>query len=43
MDKYNNAIAIMDIKKCTKESFSVIGKECSTNDGDGFIMDYSCL
>ena len=27
----------MDIKKCTKESFSVIGKEGSTNDGDGFI------
>lgn len=27
----------MDIKKCIKESFSVIGKEGSTNDGPGFI------
>jgi len=28
----------MEIKKCVKESFSVIGKEGSTNDGDGFIQ-----
>ena len=28
----------MEIKKCTKESFSVIGKEGSTNDGNGFIQ-----
>jgi len=28
----------MEIKKCTKESFSIIGKEGSTNDGDGFIQ-----
>jgi predicted transcriptional regulator YdeE len=28
----------MKIKKCVKESFSVIGKEGSTNDGDGFIQ-----
>ena len=28
----------MDIKKCTKESFSVIGKEGSTYDGNGFIQ-----
>ncbi|MCL2772173.1 MAG: GyrI-like domain-containing protein [Oscillospiraceae bacterium] len=28
----------MDIKSCIKESFSVIGKEGSTNDGDGFIQ-----
>jgi|SRR5690554_1461104 len=27
----------MDIKRCIKESFSVIGKEGSTNDGDGFV------
>ncbi|MDR2963756.1 MAG: GyrI-like domain-containing protein [Bacteroidales bacterium] len=27
----------MDIKHCVKESFSVIGKEGSTNDGEGFI------
>jgi predicted transcriptional regulator YdeE len=28
----------MEIKKCIKESFSVIGKEGSTNDGKGFIQ-----
>lgn len=28
----------MEIKKCIKESFSVIGKEGSTADGDGFIQ-----
>jgi len=28
----------MEIKRCKKESFSVIGKEGSTNDGEGFIM-----
>jgi len=28
----------MEIRKCTKASFSVIGKEGSTNDGDGFIQ-----
>jgi hypothetical protein len=28
----------MEIKKCIKESFSVVGKEGSTNDGDGFIQ-----
>lgn len=28
----------MEIKTCTKESFSVIGKEGSTNDGEGFIQ-----
>lgn len=28
----------MEIKKCMKESFSVIGKEGSTNDGKGFIQ-----
>ena len=27
----------MDIKKCIKESFCVIGKQGSTNDGEGFI------
>lgn len=27
----------MDINKCIKESFSVIGKEGSTKDGEGFI------
>lgn len=27
----------MEIKKCIKESFSVIGKEGSTEDGEGFI------
>lgn len=27
----------MEINKCIKESFSVIGKEGSTNDGEGFI------
>lgn len=27
----------MEIKKCVKESFSVVGKEGSTNDGEGFI------
>ena len=27
----------MKISKCVKESFTVIGKEGSTNDGDGFI------
>lgn len=27
----------MKIEKCTKESFTVIGKEGSTNDGEGFI------
>jgi predicted transcriptional regulator YdeE len=28
----------MEIKKCVKEAFSVIGKEGSTKDGDGFIQ-----
>ncbi|MBL4937879.1 hypothetical protein JK636_19405 [Clostridium sp. YIM B02515] len=28
----------MEIKNCVKESFSVIGKEGSTNDGEGFIQ-----
>lgn len=28
----------MDIQKCIKQSFSVIGKLGSTNDGDGFIQ-----
>ena len=28
----------MEIKKCTKPSFTVIGKEGSTNDGHGFIQ-----
>lgn len=28
----------MEIKRCIKESFSVIGKEGSTNDGNGFIQ-----
>jgi hypothetical protein len=28
----------LEIKKCVKESFSVIGKEGSTNDGKGFIQ-----
>ena len=28
----------MEIKRCVKESFSVIGKEGSTNDGEGFIQ-----
>lgn len=28
----------MEIKKCVKESFCVIGKEGSTNDGEGFIQ-----
>ena len=28
----------MEIKKCVKEAFSVIGKEGSTDDGDGFIQ-----
>ena len=28
----------MEIKKCTKEAFSVIGKEGSTSDGEGFIQ-----
>lgn len=27
----------MNIEKCTKEAFTVIGKEGSTNDGEGFI------
>ncbi|WP_373889721.1 hypothetical protein [Paludicola sp. MB14-C6] len=27
----------MDIQKCVKESFTVIGKEGTTNDGQGFI------
>ncbi len=27
----------MEIKTCTKESFSVIGKEGSTMDGDAFV------
>jgi len=27
----------MEFEKCTKEAFVVIGKEGSTNDGDGFI------
>ena len=29
----------MNINKCTKESFTVIGKEGSTNDGAGFIQN----
>ena len=29
----------MRIERCTKESFSVIGKEGSTNDGEGFIKN----
>ena len=29
----------MKIEKCIKESFVVIGKEGSTNDGDGFIQN----
>lgn len=28
----------MEINKCIKESFVVIGKEGSTNEGDGFIQ-----
>jgi predicted transcriptional regulator YdeE len=28
----------MEIKKCVKETFSVIGKEGSTKDGEGFIQ-----
>lgn len=28
----------MKIEKCTKETFTVIGKEGSTNDGEGFIQ-----
>ncbi|HZJ98671.1 MAG TPA: AraC family transcriptional regulator [Tissierellaceae bacterium] len=28
----------MEINTCIKETFSVIGKEGSTNDGDGFIQ-----
>lgn len=28
----------MEIKTCAKESFSVIGKEGSTNDGEGFVQ-----
>lgn len=28
----------MEIKKCVKESLSVIGKEGSTKDGAGFIQ-----
>lgn len=28
----------MNIKKCMKESFVVVGKEGSTNDGEGFIQ-----
>lgn len=28
----------MEINKCIKESFVVIGKEGSTNDGDGFVQ-----
>ena len=28
----------MDIQRCTKESFCVIGKDGSTNDGEGFIQ-----
>lgn len=28
----------MNINRCIKESFAVIGKEGSTNDGDGFIQ-----
>lgn len=27
----------MKIEKCKKEAFTVIGKEGSTNDGEGFI------
>ena len=27
----------MDINKCVKDGFSVIGKEGSTDDGDGFV------
>ncbi len=28
----------MEVKKCIKQSFVVIGKEGSTNDGNGFIQ-----
>ena len=28
----------MEVKRCIKEAFSVIGKEGSTNDGEGFIQ-----
>ena len=28
----------MNVKKCFKPSFTVIGKEGSTNDGSGFIQ-----
>ena len=28
----------MEVNKCIKESFAVIGKQGSTNDGDGFIQ-----
>jgi len=28
----------MELNKCVKESFSVIGKEGSTNDGEGFVQ-----
>lgn len=28
----------MEINKCVKETFSVIGKEGSTKEGDGFIQ-----
>lgn len=29
---------MLEIKECTKESFSVIGKEGSTGDGNGFVQ-----
>ncbi|MDE7299534.1 MAG: AraC family transcriptional regulator, partial [Lachnospiraceae bacterium] len=28
----------MEIKRCIKEAFAVIGKEGSTNEGEGFIQ-----
>lgn len=36
--KYSGKIGTMDIYTCIKESFSVIGKEGSTNDGKDFIQ-----
>ena len=30
----------MKVERCVKESFVVIGKEGSTLDGEGFIVDY---
>lgn len=33
----------MKIEKCTKESFVVIGKEGTTNDGNGFIKSFGMM